>query len=80
MPNATQHTPRIIDATERTAVIVCGERAYMVPIDVSAELSRLRAVNAEMVAALAQIAGEPCAHPGFCYHQIARAAIARAKL
>lgn len=34
---------------------------------------------AELEGALRKIADEQCAHPGFCYHHIARAALAKVK-
>jgi hypothetical protein len=37
----------LVDETERTKVVVANQRSYVVPLDVAAEIERLKAALAE---------------------------------
>jgi predicted RNase H-like nuclease (RuvC/YqgF family) len=42
--------PKISDETEQTKTVVAGQRAYIVPADVTTEIERLRAENERLQA------------------------------
>lgn len=78
---------RIGDETELIGHVTSSGRCYSVPLEVGRELGNLRAVNAELVAALHEIVlhcrpdglPEPIAKAKSYPREIARAAIAKAQ-